>query len=1237
MKIKQGTEAKKRHKSTKAQGNGLQFIKITLYFYALIILCLCASSLDAAISYPLQPKHVRAVELENGRIKLWWDLSDSVDVQEYRIYLQDSQGVWKPIATVPAHKQWWQSQARINGQFSVSAVNKYGIEGKNQEPALNIPYLKISTNNCMTSFMDYQNNIWIGTPGGVKRINADTNQVKVYTVKDGLINNYVQTIIQDSRGYLWFGTLEGLSCYTGRVWKTYTTADGLLSNNILSIMQDNHKSFWVGTSEGANRYDGKRWIAYAKAEGMNGHAVKDMEKDKNGNIWFATSDGINKYDGKEWTIYSNNSGLANDAILSVYKDKTGRLWFGSNYGGVSIYNGKEWFIYTNSEISRTPVHSIIEDTCGNFWFAAGEKVVKFDGYNWESFGIDDGLASYDVLSLSMDKAGRIWAVGTGILNKGCGISRYNKERWQAWTQGLINPLNLNVRQGIPFSKGAALWGISILALLFLIPIIYKKKILSAYFKLTMVNARNLLKKILDNQDTLFAVIYEILPGDRYPLATLNHLSAMLKLKHQPQKSYPFASLLCKAYYHLQTSINKEKVAEVLNQGFLSRTAEVLEHTTHFKWGEQIYSMYYFLSKAWEVENFHQILEIEATLKKTSLLLREKGFIVPGVTEIIFRLEDEFFGIIRRYQRARIPKKKMEYLQLAIDILNELHESLKRGEGKRQEAIGQGLEERMQRLGVKNQNPESVFLQKILDNWALKVKDYIQISNSLAQIGYQLKNKELFCSSDGLLIFELTNTGGGLARNITMELLAGEGYSTVPESKKEINLLLPQRSIEVELRIQPTVTKNGASRHDIIALILLQFDDLEKSGKQIRISERLNILTASQVIHGNVFKRLGTNPYITGRALQGDEGDVFVGRDELRKGIQSILCPESNAGIITLYGAKKTGKTSVLNHIYNWMSGKGIPVFIDTREMLDCDTNMFFYNIARDISHALKDKNILLKEPMQRDFETHGASRFRNEFMDMTEKAMGNVSLLLMFDEYETIEQGIKESRLNANIPEYLRGLVQHHKRLSILFSDTNKIEEMNLNHWSSLFDGASSYQVGLLDMIDASRLITQPVASYFQYEPLAIEKIFKATSGHPYFVQLLCHEVVNYRNKTKKNYITCIDINYVINSLIEDNVLLADFIWKGLPLDNQIFLSMIATILNLGEDSSIKGIENFMVRYNLNLDIKAIIANLLEKEIIKEENGYYEVRMGLLTPWINRYKNIQQLSIRASKYSPLWR
>ncbi len=191
---------------------------------------------------------------------------------------------------------------------------------------------------------------------------------------------------------------------------------------------------------------------------------------------------------------------------------------------------------------------------------------------------------------------------------------------------------------------------------------------------------------------------------------------MLRVKHQ------FAALLCKAYYHLQMAINEKKVTEVLNQGLLTRTAEVLQHTTHFKWGNQIYSLYNFLDMAWEAENFSQILEIETILKQTATLLKEDGFIIPEMNNIIFRLEDEFFGIIGQYQRARVSKKKVEYLQKAITVLAELQGQ---GAGVR----GQGSVGAIPRdcpLPSSFLAPEIIFLQKILANWALKVTDYIQI-------------------------------------------------------------------------------------------------------------------------------------------------------------------------------------------------------------------------------------------------------------------------------------------------------------------------------------------------------------------------------------------------------------------------------------------------------------------------------------------------------------------------------
>ena len=69
-----------------------------------------------------------------------------------------------------------------------------------------------------------------------------------YSVKDGLISNSINSICQDSRGYIWIGTSDGISVFDGRLFTNYTTNDGLANNYVSDILED-------------NRYPGIMWIA----------------------------------------------------------------------------------------------------------------------------------------------------------------------------------------------------------------------------------------------------------------------------------------------------------------------------------------------------------------------------------------------------------------------------------------------------------------------------------------------------------------------------------------------------------------------------------------------------------------------------------------------------------------------------------------------------------------------------------------------------------------------------------------------------------------------------------------------------------------------------------------------------------------------------------------------------------------------------------------------------------------
>ena len=102
-------------------------------------------------------------------------------------------------------------------------------------------------------FVDAQDNLWIGThTSGVGRF--DGTNLEMFSQRDGLTSNWVDSITQDSRGHLWFGTHGGgITRYDGLVFQALQQADGLPHGDVRDLLQDSRGDIWIATAEGLTR------------------------------------------------------------------------------------------------------------------------------------------------------------------------------------------------------------------------------------------------------------------------------------------------------------------------------------------------------------------------------------------------------------------------------------------------------------------------------------------------------------------------------------------------------------------------------------------------------------------------------------------------------------------------------------------------------------------------------------------------------------------------------------------------------------------------------------------------------------------------------------------------------------------------------------------------------------------------------------------------------------------------
>jgi ligand-binding sensor domain-containing protein len=109
-----------------------------------------------------------------------------------------------------------------------------------------------------------------------------------YTVKDGLPSNRITAIHQDSRGYIWVGTNNGLSVYDGARFTNYSTVNGLSNNWITDIAEDPREpgTLWIGTiAGGVNRLKRGRIASFRQGADNPTNSIGSITIDASGAAW----------------------------------------------------------------------------------------------------------------------------------------------------------------------------------------------------------------------------------------------------------------------------------------------------------------------------------------------------------------------------------------------------------------------------------------------------------------------------------------------------------------------------------------------------------------------------------------------------------------------------------------------------------------------------------------------------------------------------------------------------------------------------------------------------------------------------------------------------------------------------------------------------------------------------------------------------------------------------------------
>ncbi len=275
-------------------------------------------------------------------------------------------------------------------------------------------------------------------------------RVQYYTTENGLSQNFIECIFQDSRGFMWFGTWDGLNRSDGYkfvIYKPDKNKNSISNNFIQCISEDKEGNLWIGTRDGLNKYifNEEKFIVFRQDSSDKKSIVDNWINticfDTDGNLWIGTHfGGLDKIDAKVigsshpvfnhyFSDKNNSKTISDNNVQAIFEDHQKNLWIGTINGLNKLDRKTNSIIRFNPSLLTNPqIYSLHEDQFQLLWIGTVFGLNSYD-YKTGTFikhyphpELQDSLTNGTIFSIIEDENKNL------LIGTFASLNQYNREK-----------------------------------------------------------------------------------------------------------------------------------------------------------------------------------------------------------------------------------------------------------------------------------------------------------------------------------------------------------------------------------------------------------------------------------------------------------------------------------------------------------------------------------------------------------------------------------------------------------------------------------------------------------------------------------------------------------------------------------------------------------------------------------------------------------------------------------------